>query len=55
MDYKGTICTMNPETGAVYTGMCFVGVQAVDDAIGVVLREGYQDTASYIYAVFNQK
>lgn len=55
MDYKGTICTMNPETGAVYTGMCFVGVPAVDNAIGVVLREGYQDTASYIYAVFNQK
>ena len=55
MDYKGTICSMNPETGALYTGMCFVGVQAVDDAVGVVLREGYQDTASYIYAAFNRK
>jgi hypothetical protein len=53
MDYKGTICTMNPETGAVYTGMCFVGQADVDAAIGVVLGQAYQDTASYIYAVFN--
>jgi hypothetical protein len=54
MDYKGTICTMNPETGAVYTGMCFAGVPAVDAAVGVVLREGYQSTASYIYSVFKR-
>jgi hypothetical protein len=52
-DYKGTICSMNPETGALYTGMCFAGVPEVDAAIGVVLREGYQSTASYIYSVFN--
>ncbi len=53
VDYKGTICTMNPETGAMYTGMCFVNVPAVDNAIGAVLREAYQSTASYIYAAFN--
>ena len=51
--YKGTICSMNPETGALYTGMCFANQAPVDTAIGTVLREGYQSTASYIYAAFN--
>ncbi|QJR15933.1 hypothetical protein [Usitatibacter palustris] len=53
LEYKGTICSMNPETGALYTGMCFIGVPEVENAVGVVLRQAYQSTASYIYSAFN--
>jgi hypothetical protein len=56
LKYDGTICTMTSEPLSVndppvtYTGYCFINVPAVDDMIGVILKDAYQSTASYIFA-----
>ena len=54
LKYDGTICTINVE-GIVYTGYCFINDKKVDEQIGIVLRDGYQSVASYIYTVFKDK
>ena len=36
-----------------YAGYCFINDPNVDAQIGIVLQDGYQSTASYIYNVFN--
>jgi hypothetical protein len=36
-----------------YAGYCFINDPNVDDRIGIVLQDGYQSTASYIYNVFH--
>lgn len=36
-----------------YAGYCFINDPNVDAQTGIVLKDGYQSTASYIYNVFN--
>lgn len=52
LEYRGTVCSMNPETGVLYTGTCFLGDADVKAGVGFLLRDAYQSTASFIYAVF---
>jgi hypothetical protein len=49
----GTNCTMTPEGGITYSGYCFLNVPRVNAALAQIVTDGYQSTASYIYAVFN--
>ena len=48
-----TICTMTGEAKATYTGYCWAHDAAADAAAGKVLREAFQLTAGYLFAVFN--
>jgi len=51
---SGRRCTIGGiELAPAYAGYCFINDPNVDAQIGIVLQEGYQSTASYIYNVFN--
>jgi phospholipase C len=52
---QGKKCTMQDAdlSPLSYNGYCFVNDPKVDAQIGIVLKDGYQSTASYIYNVFN--
>lgn len=51
---SGRKCTIGGiELAPPYAGYCFINDPNVDAQIGIVLQDGYQSTASYIYNVFN--
>lgn len=54
LEYKGTVCTFTVETGATYTGDCFLNNPRVHSKIGELLSDAYHSTASYIYAALKE-
>ena len=47
----GGACAVSDQS-VTYVGPCFVRNRNVDVQMGKILTDGYQSTASYLYAVF---
>ena len=48
---SGGACAVSDQS-VTYVGPCFVRNRNVDVQMGKILTDGYQSTASYLYAVF---